>query len=125
MRHLAMHVRAFEEMKQFYVALLGFRVEWEPDPNNLYLTSGTDNLAFHRVPDTGDCEKRIESTLDHLGLVVRTPEEVDRWASYLEGHGVVLVKQPRAHRDGARSFYFRDPDGNQIQIIYHPPISGG
>ncbi|HEX7028333.1 MAG TPA: VOC family protein, partial [Gammaproteobacteria bacterium] len=26
--------------------------------------------------------------------------------------------------DGARSFYIKDPDGNIVQLIYHPPISG-
>jgi hypothetical protein len=29
----------------------------------------------------------------------------------------------KTHRDGARSFYFRDPDGLLIQLLYHPPIS--
>jgi catechol 2,3-dioxygenase-like lactoylglutathione lyase family enzyme len=29
----------------------------------------------------------------------------------------------KAHRDGARSFYVRDPDGVLVQIIYHPPIA--
>ena len=29
--------------------LLGFAVEWEPDPDNVYLTSGCDNLALHRA----------------------------------------------------------------------------
>ena len=109
-------------MKRFYVELLGFRVEWEPDPDNVYLTSGTDNLALHRAA-AGD--RPGASTLDHLGLIVRAPEEVDAWATYLEAHGVVLVRRPTTHRDGARSCYFRDPDGNQIQIIHHPPISSG
>lgn len=119
-RHLALHARAFDEMRRFYVDLLGFRVEWEPDLDNVYLTSGTDNLALHRAADVSGHD---ESALDHLGLLVRTPAEVDEWAAFLESRGVVLTAKPRTHRDGARSFYFRDPDGNQIQIIHHPPIS--
>lgn len=31
----------------------------------------------------------------------------------------------RNHRDGARSFYCLDPEGVVVQVIYHPPISGG
>ena len=61
--------------------------------------------------------------LDHLGLIVRVPEDVDKWAAFLESKGVELAVTPKTHRDGARSFYFRDPDGNTIQIIHHPPIS--
>ena len=127
LRHLALNVRRLDEMKRFYVELLGFSVEWEPDPDNVYLTSGTDNLALHRSgPDLPDPESPVhtESALDHLGLIVRTAEDVDRWAGFLEGRGVTMDAQPRTHRDGARSCYFRDPDGNAVQIIYHPPISG-
>ena len=120
-RHLALFVRAFDETKRFYVDVLGFQVEWEPDGDNSYLTSGSDNLALHRAtsPDPGQ-----ETALDHFGLLVRTPQEVDAWASYLEGRGVRLSRPPRTHRDGARSLYLDDPDGNQIQVIHHPPISG-
>ena len=37
-----------DAMKRFYVDLLGFAVEWEPDADNVYLSSGIDNLALHR-----------------------------------------------------------------------------
>jgi len=120
LRHLAIYVRAFEETKRFYVDLLGFKVEWEPDKDNTYLTSGNDNLALHRVAE--DHGPR-ETVLDHFGLIVRRPEDVDAWATYLEQRGVTVVESPKTHRDGARSFYLQDPDGNQIQIIHHPPIS--
>src|SRR5438093_13494539 len=48
LRHLALNVRELDEMKRFYVDLLGFEVEWEPDSDNIYLSSGIDNLALHR-----------------------------------------------------------------------------
>jgi catechol 2,3-dioxygenase-like lactoylglutathione lyase family enzyme len=127
LRHLALNARDLAAMKQFYVDLLGFEVEWQPDADNIYLSSGTDNLALHRArPDgaTGGAEQDLApGALDHLGLIVRAAGDVDRWASFLESRGVVLDTQPRTHRDGARSFYFKDPDGNGVQIIHHPPIS--
>jgi catechol 2,3-dioxygenase-like lactoylglutathione lyase family enzyme len=140
LRHVALNVRRLDEMKDFYVDLLGFRVEWEPDPDNVYLSSGTDNLALHRAPDMKGIghaktsspdgagrmgESAAEwSPLDHLGLIVREAGDVDRWAVFLESRGVTMDAGPRTHRDGARSCYFRDPDGNRVQIIHHPPISG-
>jgi catechol 2,3-dioxygenase-like lactoylglutathione lyase family enzyme len=51
-------------------------------------------------------------------------EEVDAWHAFLKANGVAIVKEPRTHRDGARSFYCRDPDGNTVQLIYHPPLAG-
>src|SRR3954471_3883226 len=119
LRHLALNVRDLAEMKRFYVDLLGFAVEWEPDADNIYLSSGIDNLALHRAND--DVAKN--GALDHLGLIVRTPDDVNNWAAFLESRGVTLAAKPKTHRDGARSCYFHDPDGNAIQIIHHPPIS--
>ena len=113
-------------MKRFYVDLLGFQVEWEPDPDNVYLTSGVDNLALHRAKtDAGPGPAASASgVLDHLGLIVSQPADVDEWAEFLESRGVYIDAKPRTHRDGARSCYFKDPDGNSVQIIHHPPISG-
>jgi catechol 2,3-dioxygenase-like lactoylglutathione lyase family enzyme len=124
LRHLALNVRDMAAMRSFYVEMLGFAVEWEPDPDNVYLSSGIDNLALHRSPSlAAGAAASASSPLDHLGVIVRAADDVDRWASFLESHGVVLDARPRTHRDGARSCYFRDPDGNRIQVIHHPPIS--
>ena len=133
LRHLALRVQRFDDMKRFYVELLGFTVEWEPDADNVYLSSGIDNLALHRafpvaasrstaVPGRSTASEPV-GALDHLGVIVRTAEDVDRWAAFLESRGITLDAKPRAHRDGARSCYCSDPDGNKVQIIYHPPIS--
>ena len=119
LRHLALNARDLEAMKRFYIDMLGFVVEWEPDPDNVYLSSGIDNLALHRAKDL----PRGVSSLDHLGLIVRQADDVDRWGAFLESRGVIVEGKPRTHRDGARSIYLRDPDGNSVQIIYHPPIS--
>ena len=122
-RPLALHVESLEQMKHFYTEVLGYAVEWEPDSDNVYLTSGTDNVALHRSVRGTTNEVSSSNALDHFGLVVSSPMDVDSWADYLHAQNVVLDKAPKTHRDGARSCYFRDPDGNQIQIIYHPPIS--
>ena len=64
-----------------------------------------------------------ESRLDHLGLLMSRADDVDAWAAWLERRGVALDTRPRTHRDGARSFYARDPEGNRIQFLWHPPIA--
>jgi len=122
LRHLALNARDLPAMKRFYVDLLGFAVEWEPDPDNIYLSSGIDNLALHAAGHRAQGAQG-GGALDHLGLIVRSADDVDRWAAFLESRGVVLDAKPKTHRDGARSCYFRDPDGNRVQIIHHPPIS--
>jgi catechol 2,3-dioxygenase-like lactoylglutathione lyase family enzyme len=131
LRHLALNVQHLDEMKTFYVDLLGFAIEWQPDADNIYLTSGIDNLALHRSTSlaagrSADGSTAVEAAsgaLDHLGLIVRSADDVDLWAEFLEANGVTIDARPKTHRDGARSCYFRDPDGNRVQIIHHPPIS--
>jgi catechol 2,3-dioxygenase-like lactoylglutathione lyase family enzyme len=128
LRHLALNVHDFPAMRHFYVDLLGFAVEWEPDADNLYLSSGIDNLALHRArlrssDEPASSGVASSGALDHFGLIVRAADDVDRWAAFLEEKGVTLDAKPKTHRDGARSCYFSDPDGNKIQIIHHPPIA--
>lgn len=120
MRHVAMNVTNLEACEQFYTELLGMLVEWRPDDNAVYLTSGNDNLALHRVPELDD---KNDQKLDHLGFIIQHPEEVDEWYAFLQHHNVRMLAPPRTHRDGARSFYCFDPAGTQVQIIYHPPIA--
>ena len=117
LRHLALHARDLDAMRRFYVDMLGFEVEWEPDPDNVYLSSGSDNLALHRAAPEGP------GALDHLGFIVDTREEVDLLARRLAEKGVKVAAAPRDHRDGTRSFYCLDPDGLRIQVLFEPTLS--
>jgi catechol 2,3-dioxygenase-like lactoylglutathione lyase family enzyme len=124
-RHLALFVRDMGRMEAFYRDVLGYAEEWRPSPEELYLTRGSDNLALHVAPHLASSapDEPRESRLDHLGLLMSRADDVDAWAAWLEARGVPLDTRPRSHRDGARSFYARDPEGNRIQFIWHPPIA--
>ncbi len=117
LRHLALRVRDPQASKHFYRDHFGMTVVWEPDPDNVYLSSGTDNLALHRAPVTH------AGALDHFGFIVDTKDEVDRLAGRFRDGGVTIVVPPRDHRDGSRSFYCLDPDGFRIQILFEPTLS--
>ncbi len=119
LRHVALFVRNYETTEQFYVDLLGMAVEWRPDANAVYLTSGNDNLALHRVADDFDGRQH----LDHIGFILDRADDVDEWFDFLRAHDIRMKTGPRTHRDGARSFYCLDPDGNTVQMIYHPPLA--
>jgi catechol 2,3-dioxygenase-like lactoylglutathione lyase family enzyme len=121
LRHVALNVRSVAKSVEFYSAVLGMKLEWMPDPENAYLTSGHDNLALHQLPEGS--EPGPVQSVHHIGFVVRSPDDVDEWARRVRAHGIALAAEPKTHRDGARSFYFHDPDGLLIQLIYHPPIS--
>lgn len=123
LRHLALFVRQFEACEHFYTELLGMAVEWRPDPDNVFLSSGPDNLALHRVTEAPEgFDSPHAQHLDHLGFFLPDFDAVDDWYAFLNGHGVTMRTAPRTHRDSARSFYCYDPDGNTVQMICHPPI---
>jgi catechol 2,3-dioxygenase-like lactoylglutathione lyase family enzyme len=120
-RHVALRVQDMAGMEAFYRDVLGYVEEWRPSPEELYMTRGSDNLALHAA--AGAPGELRESRLDHLGLLMSRAEDVDAWAAWLDARGVALDTRPRTHRDGARSFYARDPEGNRIQFLWHPPIA--
>jgi catechol 2,3-dioxygenase-like lactoylglutathione lyase family enzyme len=120
LRHVALKVKDLEACESFYCGLLGMQVEWRPDADNVYLTGGSDNLALHRAE--GDLAGTGQR-LDHIGFILRDADYVDAWHDYLKQNGVTIEQAPKTHRDGARSFYCRDPDGNLVQFIHHPPIA--
>ena len=118
MRHVALLVEDLERSQTFYTSLLGMTVEWRPDDDNVYLTSGNDNLALHRR--SGDSR---ESVLDHIGFFINDISQIDQWYAFLRENHVKMLTEPKTHRDGARSFYCEDPAGTRVQLIYHPPIA--
>lgn len=121
LRHVALNVFDVETCVDFYKKIFNMAIEWQPDVDNVYLTSGNDNLAIHRVPKIE--REKASQRLDHIGFFVKTPEDVDVWFIFLKENHVKIVAEPRTHRDGARSLYCADPEGNVIQVIFHPPIS--
>ena len=125
LRHLALRVTDMAKSRAFYEGLLGMKVVWEPDPQNLYLSSGTDNLALHQISANELATYRRDhgQFLDHFGFIVPSPLEVERWHETMQQAGVTIVKPPKRHRDGSASFYLADPDGNVVQFIYEPTLS--
>src|SRR3954463_923382 len=92
-RHVALYVADLAAAERFWVDVMGDAVEWRPDPDNVYLHGARDNLALHRQePSTG-------GRLDHVGIAVAAPGDVDAWAAYLDSKGVALKTRPKTHRD--------------------------
>ena len=120
LRHLALYVKNLEACEKFYTELLGMTVDWRPDADNVYLTSGRDNLALHRAPQ--DFSPSTSQYLDHFGFTLKNADDVTRWFEFLRNQQVKIKTPPKQHRDHTVSFYCYDPEGNTIQFIYHPKI---
>lgn len=117
-RHVALFVKELETCVSFYVDIMGMKIEWQPDADNVYLTNQGDVFALHRVDYTPQAQQR----LDHIGFVLNAIEDVDHWYDYFVKSGVKITEPPKTHRDGARGFYCLDAVGHLLELIYHPPI---
>jgi catechol 2,3-dioxygenase-like lactoylglutathione lyase family enzyme len=122
MRHIALRVQDVGRSKKFYQEILGMDVVWEPDAQNVYLSSGCDNIAIHEVSESF-LKSAEERQLDHLGFVVESIERVEELESEFRSQGVKIVHPFKIHRDGSASFYCADPDGAVIQMLYEPTLS--
>jgi catechol 2,3-dioxygenase-like lactoylglutathione lyase family enzyme len=128
LRHLALRVTDVERAKEFYIRVFGMRVVWQPDRDNVYLSSGCDNLALHREDDGGSVEGREDTdsraqSLHHLGFIVPTIAEIEAGYEWARANAIEIVQTLRHHRDNSISFYIRDPDANVIQVLFEPSIS--
>ena len=129
LRHLALRVKNIGRSRAFYEGVFGMKVVWQPDLGNVYLSSGTDNLALHQIPSEELAQYANPSGqfLDHFGVIMDTPESVDQMFDQIhkeaERFGGAILHRPKRHRDSSYSFYVADPDGNTIQVLYEPTIS--
>ncbi|HLB56028.1 MAG TPA: VOC family protein [Coxiellaceae bacterium] len=116
LRHVALNVFDVKTCAEFYTEIFSMKIDWQPDDDNIYLTSGNDNLALHRV---AKCERdRATQKLDHIGFFVATPGDVDEWFLFLKQKNIKIIAEPKTHRDNSRSLYCADPEGTTVQIIY-------
>ncbi|MDR4493320.1 MAG: VOC family protein [Nitrospirales bacterium] len=124
LRHLALRVRDVRVSQSFYEQIFGMKVVWHPDDENVYLSTGLDNLALHQYPkeDVNHLAPAHLHPLDHVGFLMASPEDVEDFFKEISRQDVRIVKPLRKHRDGSFSFYLADPDNNTIQILYEPTV---
>lgn len=95
-----------EALRTWYAEVLGLR----PHGPMLYGGRSVFNIvAGERLPDTF-----------HFGFWLDSKEDVQRWATHLQAHGVRLHRGYEDHGDYATA-YFHDPDGNVFELFFEAP----
>ncbi|MHB8575685.1 MAG: VOC family protein [Dehalococcoidia bacterium] len=130
MDHIVLNVADVERTVAFYHDTLGLGIErleeWRggkaPFPSVRISADTLIDLVSPRQPL--DRAGRVEN-LNHLCLVV-DDETLEPAVAHLTGHGVEVYTGP-ARRWGARgngvSVYFRDPDGNEIEVRTYSSVA--
>jgi catechol 2,3-dioxygenase-like lactoylglutathione lyase family enzyme len=109
-------VRDMAAMRRFYEEVLAFPLLRELSPNWIEYGLGSNTLALAKPGRTaGDAPVPHGSASLQLAFKV-SAAEVDACADELARHGVALLSPPTNHSFGHRTLFFRDPDGNLLEV---------
>jgi catechol 2,3-dioxygenase-like lactoylglutathione lyase family enzyme len=110
-------VRDMAAMRRFYKDILGFPLLRELSPGWIEYRVGGNTLALARPRLTAaDVPTPNGSASLQLAFKVSTAE-VDQCADELVRQGVDLLSPPTDQIFGHRTLFFRDPDGNLLEVF--------
>ena len=108
--------RQMAKMREFYGATMGFPLHRELSPRWVEFRIGSNILALTERGGRFDDPAPPAGALS-LQLAFRVaPQEVDLCAATLAERGVAIVSPPTDQPFGHRTLFFRDPDGNVLEI---------
>ena len=109
-------VRDMVAMRRFYEDVLALSLLRELSPNWIEYGIGSNTLALARPSRTAaDAPTPAGSASLQLAFKV-SPDEVDACAEELVRQGVALLSPPTNQAFGHRTLFFRDPDGNLLEV---------
>lgn len=115
--HFVLTVASIDKTCDFYQRVLGFE-RHSPDAKPTSLHFGRQKINVHQT-DRTFAPKAQRPTPGAADFCLVTLEPLERFVGHLERCGVLIEKGPIA-RTGAIgpmiSVYFRDPDGNLIEV---------
>jgi catechol 2,3-dioxygenase-like lactoylglutathione lyase family enzyme len=110
-------VRDMAAMRSFYGNVLGFPLLRELSPGWIEYRVGDNTLALARPSLTAaDTPTPIGSASLQLAFKVAA-SEVDQCADELVRRGINLLSPPTDQAFGHRTLFFRDPDGNLLEVF--------
>jgi catechol 2,3-dioxygenase-like lactoylglutathione lyase family enzyme len=110
-------VRDMTAMRRFYEDILCFPLLRELSPGWIEYRLGDNILALAKPSRTAaDAPTPNGSASLQLAFKV-SAAEVDQCADELVRHGVDLLSPPTDQSFGHRTLFFRDPDGNLLEVF--------
>jgi catechol 2,3-dioxygenase len=121
--HVVLKCQDLEKARQFYVDVLGMTLA-KFDPNRGMFLRFNDyhhDIAIFKTGPDADPPKQNQVGLVHVALVVDDLDTVKAWYAKLKAKGVPIVGT--ADHAVTNSMYFKDPEGNTLEIYCEVPFS--
>lgn len=122
----ALYVQDIERADRFYSALFGFpRIAKDPE-RDLFFRVGENILLLFRADQTrrpGKIPPHGTTGAGHLAFAIR-PADYEAWKERLRAQGLDVEAEVQ-WPSGGRSLYFRDPDGNSLELATPDIWPGG
>jgi catechol 2,3-dioxygenase-like lactoylglutathione lyase family enzyme len=110
-------VRDMAAMRRFYKDILGFPLLRELSPGWIEYRVGDNTLAL-AWPRLTAADVPTPSGSASLQLAFKvSAREVDQCADELVRQGIILLSPPTDQVFGHRTLFFRDPDGNLLEVF--------
>jgi lactoylglutathione lyase len=114
--YTVIYVRDMLAMRRFYGSVMGFELLRELSPRWIEYKVGSNTLALaERGGRFNDPAPPVGALSLQLAFRV-TPPMVDACAQALAEAGVKIESPPTDQPFGHRTLFFRDPDGNVLEI---------
>ncbi|MBZ9662005.1 VOC family protein [Mesorhizobium sp. ESP-6-4] len=114
--YTVLFARDMKEMRRFYEDVMGFRVHSSLGESWIAYQVGSCLLA---LTERGVMFNDLPTPAGALSMQLAfrvTPSQVDQCAETLREKGVAIESGPTDRPWGHRTLFFRDPDGNVLEI---------
>ena len=111
----ALYVNDLEKAKDFYTKIIGLRFHAEKKGRHVFLECGPGVLLLFNPETTKEGDIPHGSTgSGHVAFKIGD-EDFEAWREHFRDHGVNIEKEID-WPEGTKSFYFRDPSGNSLEL---------
>jgi catechol 2,3-dioxygenase-like lactoylglutathione lyase family enzyme len=111
-----LYVADIERAERFYRDVMGLTQVGKEAGRHVFFRVGTGVLLLFRAEETRQSGNLPPHGADgeiHVCFTT-SPAEFELWKTRIQHHGIAILQETEWPR--GRSFYFRDPDGNLLEL---------